>query len=92
MLARVSTYYAYGKRLKDQAGAESDPAAKAALLDQANVQFQRAVEVGNAMTSVFTANAEGFFYLGASQSELGDFQAAEQNFKTYQELSGGGTQ
>ena len=90
---RLRTYYSYGRYLKDQAAAETDPVRQAELREKAKAQFQRAVEVGNAMTSLFTADKNGFFYLGAAQSELGDTQAAEQNFKTYQELdSAGGTQ
>ena len=34
------------------------------------------------------ANADGFLYLSMAQFELGDYAAATQNDKTYQELKG----
>ena len=51
--------------------------------------FNRAVEIGIAMTNNFPATADGFFYLSLSQLELGDFPASDANYKTYQELSPG---
>ena len=86
MLMRVRTYYSYGKNLKDKAAAATDPVIKADLDAQSKVMLNRAVEVGIAMTNNFVANAMGFFYLGSAQMELGDFSAAEANFKTYDQL------
>jgi len=92
MLTRVMTFYNYGKKLKDESLTESDPVAKADMEATAKVQFDRAVEVGVAMTNLYVANSQGFMYLSLAQLELGDFAASDANFKTFQELSGGSTQ
>ncbi len=89
ILTRLRTYYNYGKFVKDQAETETDPDAKAKLITQANELFNRAVEIGIAMTNNYVANADGFFYLSLAQLELGDYTASEANFKTYEELSAG---
>lgn len=91
MLARLRTYYNYGKNLKEKAGEETDPALKQQGLDAAAAIFRRAVEIGGAMTNQFVANAQGFLYLSMSQLELGDFTASETNFKTYEQLLSGGS-
>ena len=88
MLRRLTTYYQYGSDLQKRAEAETDPEAKAALMEQSTRTFQRTVEIGNAMTNLFSANPDAFFYLSAAQAQLGDAAASEANFKTYQELSG----
>ncbi len=88
MLARVRTFYNYGKKLKEEAAASTDPTEKAAKEAKAKSMFQRAVEVGNAMTTLHTTVADGFLYLSMAQVEIGDSTAADANFKTYQELSG----
>ena len=72
MLMRLQTYYNYGKYLKDKGEASTDPAEKADLAARAKTMFERAVEVGVAMTNNFVANANGFFYLSLAQLELGD--------------------
>lgn len=92
MLMRVRTYYNYGKKLKDEAEAATDPAQKTDLLSRSKALFQRAVEVGNAMTNLYPTVADGFLYLSMAQVELGDYTASDANFKTYQELSGTGAQ
>lgn len=92
MLMRVRTYYNYGKKLKDEAEAATDPAQKTDLLGRSRALFQRAVEVGNAMTNLYPTVADGFLYLSMAQVELGDYTASDANFKTYQELSGTGAQ
>ncbi len=86
MLMRVRTYYNYGKKLKAEAAAETDPVIKAELETQSKAMLNRAVEIGVAMTNNFVANADGFFYLSLAQLELGDFTASEANFKTYEQL------
>lgn len=86
MLMRVRTHYNYGKSLKEQAAAETDPVIKADLEAESKAMLDRAVEIGVAMTNNFVANADGFFYLSLAQMELGDFAASEANFKTYEEL------
>ena len=60
MLRRLTTYYQYGSDLQKQAEAETDPEAKAALMEQATRTFQRTVEIGNAMTNLFSANKGRF--------------------------------
>ena len=92
MLMRLRTYYNYGKHLKDEGAAATDPTVQADLSAQSKAMFERAVEVGVAMTNNFVANADGFFYLSLAQVELGDYTASDANFKTYQELSGGSAQ
>ncbi|MCK9997008.1 MAG: tetratricopeptide repeat protein [Candidatus Krumholzibacteria bacterium] len=86
MLMRQRTYYQYGKEIKKQAQAETDPARKTELTDQSTELFNRAVEIGVAMTNNFPTTAEGFLYLSLTQFELGDFAAAETNNKTFEEL------
>lgn len=92
MLTRVRTYYNYGKQLKEQSEAATDPAVKADQKDRSTAMFRRAVEVGVAMTNLYPVKADGFLYLSMAQVELGDFTASETNFKTYQELTGGSPQ
>lgn len=91
MLARLRTYYNYGKFTKDQGAAEADPVRKQELTDKAAAMFRRAVEIGGAMTNQFVANPQGFLYLSMAQLELGDFTASETNFKTYEQLLSGGS-
>ncbi len=91
MLARLRTYYNYGKFTKDQATPEADPVRKQELTDKSNAMFRRAVEIGGAMTNQFVANPQGFLYLSMAQLELGDFTASETNFKTYEQLLSGGS-
>ncbi|MFT5233998.1 MAG: tetratricopeptide (TPR) repeat protein [Candidatus Krumholzibacteriia bacterium] len=86
-LLRVQTYLAYGKDLKLQAEAETDPALKADLKAQSDATLNRTLEIGVAMTNNFVANPQGFFYLSMAQMELGDFVASEASFKTYEQLS-----
>ncbi|MBE0567034.1 MAG: tetratricopeptide repeat protein [Krumholzibacteria bacterium] len=92
MLMRVRTFYNYGKKLKDEATDTTDPTVKADLADRSKALFQRAVEVGVAMTNLYPTAADGFLYLSMAQVELGDYTASDANFKTYQELSGGSAQ
>lgn len=91
MLARLRTYFNYGKHLKEQAAAEADPVRKQELTDKSNEMFRRAIEIGGAMTNQFVANAQGFLYLSMAQLEMGDYTASETNFKTYEQLLSGGT-
>jgi tetratricopeptide (TPR) repeat protein len=86
MLMRLRTYYNYGKETKKQAEAAVDPVAKAELADKATNLFNRAIEIGVAMTNNFPATADGFFYLSLSQLETGDYAASDRNYKTYEEL------
>ena len=55
-------------------------------MDKSTTLFNRALEIGVAMTNNFPATAEGFLYLSLTQFELGDFAAAEANNKTFEEL------
>jgi len=89
ILTRLRTYYNYGKYMKDQAELEADPEAKAQMIERSKELFNRAAEIGIAMTNNYVANADGFFYLSLAQLELGDYTASEANFKTYEELSTG---
>ena len=86
MLMRLRTYYNYGKETKNQAESETDPVAKAELTDKATGLFNRAIEIGVAMTNNFPATADGFFYLSLAQLETGDYAASDANYKTYEEL------
>jgi tetratricopeptide (TPR) repeat protein len=88
MLMRLRTYYNYGKDLKKQVAAETDPAKQTELTEESTALFNRAVEIGIAMTNNFPATADGFFYLSLSQLELGDYAASDANYKTYEELQG----
>jgi tetratricopeptide (TPR) repeat protein len=90
MIARLRTYYNFGKFQKELSVNEPDPALKQAKLDTALGTFRRAVEIGLAMTNQFVANAQGFLFLGQAQIEIGDFAAGETNFKTFQQLESGG--
>ena len=89
MLMRLRTYYYYGKEVKNKSQGETDEIAKADLSTQATELFNRAVEIGVAMTNNFPATADGFLFLSLSQLELGDFAAAEANNKTFEELQPG---
>lgn len=91
MLARLRTYYNYGKHLKEKADAEADPLLKQELVDKSAGMFRRAIEIGGAMTNQFVANAQGFLYLSMAQLEMGDYTASETNFKTYEQLLSGGS-
>jgi len=88
MLTRLITYFNYGNQEKRDAAEETDPAKKADLEAKAKSLFERAVEIGVAMTNNFVANPDGFLYLSMAQFELGDYAAATANDKTYQELKG----
>jgi tetratricopeptide (TPR) repeat protein len=88
MLMRLRTYYNYGKDLKKKSTTETDPARQAELTEEYTALFNRAVEIGVAMTNNFPATADGFFYLSLSQLELGDYAASDANYKTYEELQG----
>jgi len=85
---RLQTFYRYGVELKQQADAATDPARKDELRAKSQQIFQRGVEVGNALTSEYVDYADAFQFLALCQVELGDTAAAEQNFKTYNELTG----
>ena len=86
LLMRQRTYYQYAKDIKKQAETETDPALKTELADKSTTLFNRAMEIGVAMTNNFPATAEGFLYLSLTQFELGDFAGAEANNKTFEEL------
>ncbi len=88
MLLRLQTYFNYGMDLVQKAPDEADPVRQQEIKDKATALFQRAVEIGMAMTNNFPTNADGFFYLSAAQFQLGDYDAATANNKTYEELSG----
>ncbi|PID78544.1 hypothetical protein CSB20_14625 [bacterium DOLZORAL124_64_63] len=88
MLLRLKAQYYYGKSLKNEAETETDLVLKEDLQKRSRERFDRAVEIGVAMTSSFPTNAEGFLYLSMSQLETGDFNASDANYKTFQELSG----
>jgi tetratricopeptide (TPR) repeat protein len=89
MLMRLRTYYYYGKEVKTKSQEETDEIAKGDLTTQSTELFNRAVEIGVAMTNNFPATADGFLFLSLSQIELGDFAAAEANNKTFEELQSG---
>ncbi len=86
---RLRTYYYYGQDL-EQSALTVPEAEQAGILGQAKQMFQRGVEVGNALVAAATNHAEGFRFLGMCQGRLGDSLAAEQNLKTYEQLSSGG--
>ncbi len=86
MLMRLRTYYYYGKDVKNSAQKETDPVAKAELGDRSTQLFNRAVEIGLAMTNNFPGTADGFLFLSLAQVETGDFAAAEVNNKAFEEL------
>jgi tetratricopeptide (TPR) repeat protein len=88
MLMRLRTYYNFGKDIEKQAEIETDPVAKTELTDKANGLFNRAVEIGLAMTNIYSGNSDGFMFLSMAQLELGDLAASEANFNTSRELSG----
>jgi len=88
MLIRLQTFYNYGKKLKNDAAAETDLAQQAEVQARSQQMYQRAVDVGIAMTNTYMARADGFLYLSMAQLELGDYTASEANFKTYEELEG----
>ena len=87
MLARTKTYYKYGMKLKGDAAAEMDEILKADLTARSMEKLNRSVEIGIAMTNNFTFNADGFLALSMAQVEIGEFEASEANYKTYNELS-----
>lgn len=87
---RLRTFFFYGQDL-ELAAANAPEAEQPALMAQARQMFQRAVDVGNALVASATTHAEGFRYLGLSQGRLGDSAAAEQNLRTSEQLSGGGS-
>jgi len=86
MLMRLRTYYYYGKEVKNSSQEETDPVAKTELSDRATELFNRAVEIGLAMTNNFPGTADGFLFLSLAQVEIGDFAAAEVNNKAFEEL------
>ena len=75
---RLQTYYNYGRKLKE----DSDTA-------RATEMFQRGVDIGNVLTNNYPTFAEGYLFLSLCQTEMGDFGAAEPNYKAYEELQGG---
>ncbi len=87
MQARLNTFYKYGMKLKNDAAAETDEVIKGDLVARSRENMERAVEIGIAMTNSFPAEADGFLYLSMAQVEIGDFDASEANYKTFQELS-----
>ena len=89
MLMRLRTYYNHGKDIKTRTEAETDPAKKAQLTEEYTALFNRAIEIGIAMTNNFPATADGFFYLSLAQLEIGDYTASDANYKTYEELQTG---
>jgi len=89
MLARMTTYYEYGKKLKGDASLEMDEVLKADLTARSVEKLRRAIEIGTAMTNNFPANARGFFNLSMAQMEIGDFTASEASYKTFEELDSG---
>ena len=89
MVLRLKAYYNWGKQLKDEAAASTDPVAKAELEAQAQEKFTRAEEVGNATVGLHPLESEGFLYLSMAQMEIGHFTASDANFKTYQDLESG---
>ncbi len=86
MLARMTTYYLYGKTLKEDASLETDEVLKADLKARSEEKLRRSIEIGTAMTNNFPANAQGFFKLSMAQMEIGDFTASEASYKTFEEL------
>jgi hypothetical protein len=86
MLTRLQTYYQYGKSLEGEAAAATDPQRKTELQQQADAQFQRGVEIGNALTNLYVNSAQGYLFLSLCQVELGDLTAAELNQKKYEDL------
>ena len=88
MLLRLQTFYSYGAYLDDQARRESDPARKVSLEQQAAANYQRGVDVGNALTNLYEV-ADGYLFLARCQGALGDHAAAEINLKAFQELNEG---
>ncbi len=89
MLARMTTYYAYGKKLKEDASLETDEVLQSDLKARSEEKLRRAIEIGTAMTNNFPANAQGFFNLSMAQMEIGDFTASEASYKTFEELDSG---
>ncbi len=89
MLARMTTYYAYGKKLKEDASLETDEVLQSDLKARSEEKLRRAIEIGTAMTNNFPANAQGFFKLSMAQMEIGDFTASEASYKTFEELDSG---
>ncbi len=89
ILARLRTYLAYGKKLKQDAALETDEVLKADLMARSDEKLRRAVEIGIAMTNNFPANAQGFLQLSMAQIETKDFAASDASFKTYEELESG---
>ena len=78
LFQRAQTYYNYGRKLKE----EGDTA-------RATEMFQRGVDIGNVLTNNYPTFAEGYLFLSLCQTEMGDFGAAEPNYKAYEELQGG---
>ena len=90
MLNRVQLYLLYGQQLLTEAAGLTvdDPARAVEVETQAKVVLQRGVEVGNALVTIDPNNADGFYILANTQALLGDTTAAEENMKSYEELSG----
>jgi tetratricopeptide (TPR) repeat protein len=89
MQTRLQTFYQYGQSLKDQAEEATDPSRKSELEARAREQFQRGVDIGNALTNLYPTAATGYQFLGLCQIEVGELDAAQLNLKTYDELSAG---
>lgn len=90
MLNRLQLFLQYGQQLMtDAAGLTvDDPAGAKETEAQAKAILQRGVDVGNALVAMDPNNADGFYFLANTQAILGDTDAAAQNMKTYEELSG----
>lgn len=86
---RLRTYYFAGQSLEGDAERAAE-AERPAILAQARQMFERGVDVGNALVAAATTHAEGFHFLAMCQGRIGDSAAAEQNLRTYEQLSGGG--
>ncbi len=89
LLQKLMVHYKYARSLDDQASRETDPGLKQELEQKAKEQYQKGVNVGNSLVEQFPGSTNGYFYLSLCQAAMGDTQAADENMKMYQKLSGG---
>lgn len=82
MFQKLKLHYDYGLQLKksaDATGCEDMP-------DEAKVQFEQGVNVGNAMVDQLLSDALTHYYLGLCHGELCDQAESDRNFELYRQL------
>jgi tetratricopeptide (TPR) repeat protein len=87
LFRRLQTHYDYGIWLEEQAEADTDPVKN----QEARSQFERGVDVGNALVAQFPDYCNGYLILAQCQFKVGEDQAANLNVTNWQDCGTGST-